>query len=280
MTKRLLSAALLLPALPALVGCEALEEFTPTVQYDNLDVQEIDWTRIDSDFNFRVNNPNPVDIELARFDYDLGFEGINWLSGDNPDGLALEASGDTAWALPVSVGFDELYEVVQAVRGEDEISFELAGSFGFDTKIGPIDIPYDASGEFPALRRPKFSLGKLNVGSINWSNFTVDLGLELGVDNELGSNLAFWNMDYGIDIAGTRITSGFLASLGDVDGDSAATVEIPFEVDLLNLAGAAYDVIVNKEPASVGLDAALEVDTPFGVVPLALDLSEGTLTIE
>jgi len=278
-TPRLLTAALLIAPLYT-TGCEALSEFTPTVAYDNLDVNSIDWQSIDSNFNFRVNNPNPVDIQLARFDYDLGFEGIDWLSGENAEGLALEAAADSAWSLPVNIGFTELFDVISAIRGEDIVDFELSGTFGFDTRIGPIDIPYDAAGDFPALRRPSFALNKIEVGSIDWSDLTVDLGLKLDVDNELGSNMAFWNMDYGIDIAGTRVTNGFLAELGSVDGASSSTVDIPFKVDLYNVAGAAYDVIVNKEKAAVGLDAALEVDTPFGVVPLTLDLSDGALNVQ
>lgn len=282
MTRRTLTAVALIATPLMTLGCEALEEFTPTVDYDNLDVKYIDFQQIDSDFNFRINNPNPVDIELARFDYELGFEGVQWLSGDNPDGLALEAAGDSYWALPVNIGFTELFDVIDALRGEDVVDFELAGTFGFDTRIGPVDIPYDAAGDFPALRTPKFSLNRLEVGSIDWSdlfNPTVDLALLLDVDNELGSSMAFWNLDYGIDIAGTQVTTGFLADLGAVDGATSSTVEIPFDVDLGSVAGAAYDVIVNKEPASVGLDASLEVDTPFGVVPLSLDLSEGNLSV-
>ncbi len=282
MIRRTLTSLALIATPLLTLGCEALEEFTPSVAYDNLDVNYIDFQQIDSDFNFRVSNPNPVDIELARFDYELGFEGVQWLSGDSPDGLALEAAGDSYWGLPVSISFSELFDVVEALRGEDVVDFELAGTFGFDTRIGPVDIPYTASGDFPALRTPRFSLDHLEVGSIDWSNLlnpTVDLALLLDVDNELGSNLAFWNLDYGIEIAGTPITTGFLAELGAVDGASSSTVEIPFVVDLGSIAGAAYDVIVNKEPASVGLDAGLEVDTPFGVVPLSLDLSDGSLSV-
>ncbi len=64
--------------------------------------------------------------------------------------------------------------------------------------------------------------------------------------------------------------------------DRAAYIStpLPFRVDLLSVGVAAYDMIVNKTAADFTLDSALEVDTPFGVVPLDLTLSRGDLSIE
>jgi len=262
-------------------GCEALSEFVPTAEFESIEVEDITWNDIDSRFNFRVNNPNPIEIKLDRFDYTLSFGGVEWLAGENPDGLALAESGSTIWVLPVQVDFPGLFDVVDVFRGEDVVDFGLAGSFGFDTeRAGPIDLPFDAAGDFPALRAPRFDIGRLRAEPIDWSSLSVDLVLELDVDNELGSTLGFFNVDYGVSMAGVEVTSGFLSELGQIDGAEAATVELPFRVDLLSVGLAAYDMIVNRTAAEITLDSVLEVDTPFGVVPLELALSRDDLSIE
>ena len=137
------------------IGCDEASAFLPGVNFSNLDVKSIDWELVDSDFVFEVDNPNPVSISVARFDYALAFEGIEWINGDNGEGLALTALDSSEWALPVSIDFPSLYDTIQAIRGEDNVDFELQGSFGFDTSVGPIDIPYHTDGDFPALPRAR-----------------------------------------------------------------------------------------------------------------------------
>ena len=79
--------------------------------------------------------------------------------------------------------------MVQAVRGQDDIAFGLDGSFGFDTPIGPLDIPYDEQGGFPAPRRPEISLKKVKLKDLSLQGVSFDVKLD--VDNDHGSNLLF-----------------------------------------------------------------------------------------
>ncbi len=280
------------------------------VSFDRLDVQNIDWETVDADFVFRVDNNTSFGLSVAEFDYALQFAGVEWLTGDDPDGLSLLADDYSEIALPTSVVFGDLYEMVQATRGEDSIGFGLDGNFGLalatdtvtyegDESAGQgisqgsdgtyiLDLPYAADGDFPALRRPKFSFQKIRLADISLTSASIEL--DLGVDNEHESNLWFTNFDYSIGLDGTTVASGLVDDLGEVAGVSSAeasaaslgTLTLPIDIDLLSLGAAGVDIyqaLVNNQPLNLNLAAATDVDTPFGVVTLAID-ETGDVSIE
>ncbi|MCK6504289.1 LEA type 2 family protein [Myxococcota bacterium] len=270
MTRAPASLLALAPALLLSSGCEVISEYLPTVAFERLDVDSVDWEGATADFVFKVNNPNPIEVKLARFDYSLAFADVQWLEGDDPDGLILDAEGGSELALPVTIEFETLYEVVQATRGIDTIPFGLEGSFGFNTPAGVVDLPYDAEGGFPALRTPTFGFQKVRVDELDWSSATI--AVDLGVDNDHESTLDFTNFDYALELDGTSVGTGFLADLGAVDGAQTGTLSVPFTIDFLDAGTAIYEAITSGE-VDVGLKAATDVQTPFGAVPLSVDES-------
>lgn len=263
---------LLLPGALLLNGCTELDPYTPKIRFDRLEVNSVTWDDADTNFVFAVDNPNPVEITLASFDYALAFEGLEFMSGADPDGLVLGAAGASELSLPVSLVFEELYEMVQAVRGEDTIDFELAGHFGFDTPIGLVELPYDAGGDFPALRTPSFSFDALRVDEVGLSSAT--LALDLAVDNDHASTLDFTDFSYAFELEGYDVGSGTVPELGAVDGANTGILTLPLEIEYGGAGYAIYEILVGgADNVNIGLAASSEVLTPFGTVPLAIDKS-------
>jgi LEA14-like dessication related protein len=249
------------------------------VEFERLDVHQVSWDEVDTDFVFKVSNPNPIGIQMQRFDYALAFDGVEWVSGDNPDGLQVAAADDSEVALPALVGFLELYEMVQAIRGSDDIPFEISGSFGFDSDFGSIDIPYAADGAFPAVRKPTVSFSRIRLDSVDWSGASFDLELE--VDNEHESSLWLSNFDYSLDLEGSPVASGILDTfeLEPVgDGASGGIVSIPVDVDFLDVGMGLYEVLTSNS-ADLELNATTDVETPFGIIPMTVERS-GSVSIE
>lgn len=260
----------LLPALTLLVltsACQEAEPFLPKVSFDRMDVNDLNWTDISTDFVFSVTNPNPVRVGVQTFDYELDLADTPLLSGDNADGFKLPAEGSSELSLPVDLVFAETWETVQATRGLDDVPFRLAGKFGFDTPLGTVNIPYDEDGQFPALRTPKFQFKALRVANVNLTSATLEV--DLGVDNAHGSTLFFDNFGYALTVADADVATGLLQTFA-VDGDQEGTVTLPIDVNLLS-ALTIGEAILTGGQLPVGLSAEVDVDTPFGVLPLAVD---------
>lgn len=254
-----------------LTGCGTdLSGFLPTVRFNRFELRSIDFEHIETDFVFDVDNPNPVGAPVDRFDYALQLGGVEILSGRDPDGLELVANGSSELALPVGLEFANIWEAVTATRGEDFVPFGFAGGFGFDTDLGPVDISFDEEGSYPALRIPPIRLGKLKLQNVGASR--VDFGLDLDVDNDHGSSLFFENLDFRLEFAGVEVGDGTLDDGGEVAGASSGTMTLPFSVDYLD-ALEAIAAVAAGEKLQVGLDADMDVDTPFGVLPLHVDES-------
>jgi LEA14-like dessication related protein len=273
--KSLPSALLLAPLL--LSGCGGdFGAYLPTVKFNRLDLKDIDFEQIGVDFVFDVDNPDPVGIPLDRFAYSLGFEGVDFLDGEDPDGLTLAADGTSEMALPLTLNFDSIFEVAEATRGLDYVDFNLAGNFGFDSDIGPVDIAYDEDGSFPALRAPHIELGDLLVESADET--AVNFGLNLNVDNDQGSNMDFSDLDFSLKFAGVHVGDGQLADVGTVPGASTSTITIPFAVDYEDAIDA-LSAAASGEKLKVDLNAGVNVATPFGQVPLTID-ENGNVSVQ
>jgi LEA14-like dessication related protein len=249
------------------------------VEFDRLDVNQVSWDEVDTDFVFKVSNPNPIGIQMQRFDYALSFDGLEWVSGDDPDGLQVAAADESEVALPALVGFMDLYEMVQAVRGADDIPFEISGTFGFDTDFGSIDIPYAADGSFPAVRKPTVDFSRIRLDSVDWNGASFEVELE--VDNEHLSSLWLSNFDYSLDLEGSSVASGVLDTFElepVADGASKGIVSIPVEVSFLDVGMGLYDALTSSS-ADLELNATTDVETPFGIIPMTVERS-GSVAIE
>ena len=249
-------------------GCAETDAFLPTVKFDKLDIRAISFEEIQTEFVFDVSNPNPIEIELANFSYALDLQSVALFSGDNADGFTLGNRTDTQLVLPVDVVFSDVWDTVQATQGEDVVAFGLQGHFGFDTPIGDMKLPYHETGDFPALRTPKFRIKKLRLK--NLTVWDADLEIELAVANEHQSTLFFDDFDYALQLGGKNVASGLVQTF-DVAGDAEGTVKLPINVDLLTAGVTLVDAILGQGNLDVGLAAGVDVDTPFGVIPLSID---------
>jgi len=274
--ENLMKPVLLLPLLGFLFGCEQAEPFLPTVSFERMDILEIDFDGVEADFVFEVYNPNPIAVSAARFDYALSFADIELLSGEEPDGWQFAASGASELTLPTGFGFQTLFEVVDAVRGEDEIDFGLEGAFGFDTPLGPLDLPFAEGGAFPAPRKPKISLDRLFVQDLSLRG--ADLQLDLTIDNDHGSKLDFLDLNWDVDLGGISIAGQRVQQWGEVEGATTGVLSLPISLDFLTVGQALYQVLT-EQTVEATFNADVSVDTPFGILPLELATSR-TLDLE
>ena len=275
MTSRipLLALAVVLP------GCEQLEAFVPTVNFQRMDVNDIDFERVQADFIFSVDNPNPIEVGLSSFSYDFGLQGESLLDGDNQEGFQLEAVGASDLSLPLSLDWTDAWDAVQATRGVDEVGFGLGGHLGFDTPLGEARVPYNEDGSFPALRTPRFQFQRVRVERLNLLSQEAELAVDLGVDNPHASTLFFDAVSYDLDLGGGAVATGSIREWGGVEGATEGTLTLPVVIDLLGVGSEVVSALTQRDPLNIGLEATMDVDTPFGIVPLSID-ETGNVTVQ
>lgn len=266
-------------ALASLASCnqlgglaDALRPYTPKLHFKTLSVQGLSFQKIDVDFVFTIDNPNPLDVKLDTFSYALGLEGVRLLSGVNEQGVALKAHGSSELALPVSLAFKDIFAAVSAASGKDNLTFALSGDFGFNTPVGVAKVPFEEEGSFPVIHAPDVSLEGLQMGKLDLLSQTATLNLQIAVANpRSGSALSFSGFDYNIALGASRVASGLVNDIPEVEAGARQVVTIPLNLDLRSIGVALVSAITGKQSVDVKLGATVQVGTPFGKVPLSID---------
>ncbi len=258
--------------LPSLPGAAELENYLPRLSFDSVDMKKVSWDGATADFVFNVTNPNPIEVKVASFTYDLNIAGSPLLSGNNDDGLALKNKSDTELRLPVAVLFADLISTASASKGLDAVPFTLAGEFAFDTPLGmPVTVPYEESGDLPVLRVPAVRLADARVAELKILQNSAKLEVDLGVTHDQASPLEFAKFDYALGLNGSEVASGLLDQLATVQPGKESVVTLPIDLNLLSLGTTVVTAITKKEKVTLDLGANLDVVTPLGKLPLSID---------
>lgn len=260
----------LLPLFISLTGCEAIRSVLPSAGFDRLDLRSINWSGVETDFVFSVNNPSPVEIEIVRFDYALEFDGNEWATGESVDALNLSAFDQSEMVLPLNIAFAELFDAVNPAEGEDTLPYGISGSIGFDTPAGILDLPFSHAGEFPALRAPRIIPTGLRVDNLNILGGEVDMTIEMVADNQHASAFQFDDFRFRVMMSDTDVIAGHMEELGQVEGGETERFELPVQLKLLELGSVVYSAILAGDgEVDLGLDVSANVVTPFGTIPLS-----------
>jgi LEA14-like dessication related protein len=267
--------ALALPLLAvSLTGCPklgnlgGLSAYTPKLHFQRVEMHSVTFQGADADFVFQLVNPNPIAVKVASFTYDLKVAGSDFAQGDDTKGVQLVARGNSELRLPVSVVFADLIQVAKATKGQDNVPFGIAGTFGFDTPLGTVRVPYQDSGQIPVLRPPKVRLVSLEVTSLQVLQHSARLELDVGLTHQQGASLDFRNLGYHVSLGGAQVAGGTVPDAGTVAAGQEKIVALPLTIDLLQVGTTIATAITKKQPVDVGLGAAMQVTTPIGAVPL------------
>lgn len=247
---------------------DVLKPYTPKLHFRNLALKSIDFTQVDVDFVFALENPNPIGVKLATFGYALGLEGVEILKGTQADGFKLEARGESELVIPVSLTFKRIFELVAAAKGKDRLGFSVAGELGFNTPVGLARVPFRETGDFPVVHTPDISIRKLSVGEFQPLQGKARLDLTLGMANPSGgSALGFQNFRYNVNMMGAPVVQSVLGQIPDVAAGQSGEMVIPIALNLLTAGKVIVDAVAQKKAIDVGFDGVVDVKTPFGVIP-------------
>lgn len=269
----LLAVALLTPGckkFPDLGGIK-LEDYLPKVKFDRMKVNEVDFEGIQAAFVFDVENPYPVDLELASFRYDLALEGQDFLDGTSDEGIKLIAADTAKVRMPARIAFADVFALGESLKNKEDVGFGLKGAFAVDTPVGPVSVPFDEQGRIPLLKVPQIEPTAVRLGTVNLLQNRATVEIDLAITNKAaGSAYGMQGFEYGIDLGGKRIINGDIVDL-TVPAGATETRTIPVNLNLLELGTAIANAVAQKKPVDVRLDAGLSVDTPLGVIPLNVD---------
>lgn len=227
----------------------------PRLQLEAVGVEAIDLEGATAVAHYRVENPNDFGLTVARLSYQLDVEGQRVVAGSLPGGLRLPARGAAPLVVPVRVRYADIPAFLERVTQRDRVAYQVAGSVGFDTALGAVDIPWSHAGEVPLPKLPTFSVDSVRFSEAGFTGLT--LGLKIRVGNRNAFPIPGGRLDYRLSLNGAPAVRAAAASLAAVPAGGSTVVDVPVTVDLLAagmgarqaLAGGRTEVVLSGSAA-------------------------------
>ena len=260
-----------------LYGCAILREAIqkPTVEFQDFSITDIDFTGVNTMFDFKVKNSNPVGVKIAGFDYRFIIEGNQFFGGNNPEEVLLKSGGESIISIPIAIKYLDVYKAVAALKGDDNIPYQLAGDIYFNTPIGRLQVPFSKRGNLPALKIPKVSLGEVRLKALSLTKADIEFDINFHNPNAFGISLN--NLNYNLALNRGQIIKGTMAHT-ELAQKVSNTLHIPVTLNFIEIGRAAYSILTRKT-VDYQLKGDAKLITPWKEIDLPY-LEEGRVDIQ
>jgi LEA14-like dessication related protein len=214
----------------------------------------------------RVENPNPVALSVAYFDYAMELEGRAVEGGRVESGLALPALGSVEVLVPARLRWAAVPDLVTLLALDGAAPVRVHGRAYVR---GAGTLPYAVAGQVVLPRLPRVALAGSTVRESNVLRTTVDLRLE--VENPNDFPLPTGALAYDLTLSGVSVSRAATHDLGAVGPRGRATVIVPVRFSTVGAAaglastalGGRGDLALTGYARWGGLAVALDARAPL-----------------
>ncbi|RMH72686.1 MAG: hypothetical protein D6675_04025 [Gemmatimonadetes bacterium] len=240
-----------------LAGCTAIEQLIqkPTVQFKDVKLKDPSLFDATFVFAFEVHNPNLIGGSISQLTYDFDVNGQNFLEGVLDQGISIPAGGSSVVELPLQVEYLGFLNSVADFVHKDAVPYDLKGTF----RVLGFDIPYRKTGSIDIPDLPKVSVSAVEIENLSMMGASLVFSVELDNRNPFAVNLG--GLDYQITLGDTPFAEGVSRSVPPVAGGSKTTLEIPLDVNFLQLGQAAYNLLT-QTATGYGISGNMNFDVP------------------
>lgn len=136
-------------------GCAVLVQ-DPIVKINSTNLAGIDSAGVDVEFLIGIENPNPFDLELLNYTFDLQVMTLPFSHGESKL-KSLFPSGQIANVrLPIRIKYSDMIEIIKRRPDLDKIPYSLNARLNVKTPVGEISVPVERndSVSVPEVYRP------------------------------------------------------------------------------------------------------------------------------
>ncbi len=257
--------AIMLLAVAGLSGCASFDAVKkaagikdPEVSISGIGVSSISMEGMTLQFALDVDNPNPLPLSLAGFDYALKLDGSQLLAGEQRDRVEIKARGKSQVQIPVSLKFADLSRLLSGGLAGESLDYELQTAALVDLPVvGVKRFPASRKGEFPVPRPPTVSLTGIDIQQIGLTGAKLVIGATL--ENPNGFGMEIGSLAYDLAVNGRRWAKSSLDGGVALRGKGSDSISIPVELDFREMGGSLYQALVRGE----GLDYQLDGNMKF-----------------
>ena len=264
--RNLLLAGLLILMFAVLSGCASMDAVKkaagikdPAVSIAGMNVSTLSAEGLTLQFVLDVDNPNPIPLNLAGFDYALKLDGKQLMAGEQRDKVNIKARGSSQVKVPVSLKFSDLSRLISGAINKENLGYELKTSALVDLPvIGIKKIPASKKGTFPVPRAPDISLTGIDVKKLGLAGAKVVIGANIENPNAFGVDIN--KLIYNLSINGKRWVKSDIGKTISLDGKGSSTLTIPLELNFLEMGSSLYQMLTQSKGMNYNLTGDMKFD--------------------
>ncbi len=217
----------------------------PAAKINDIALQKVNLSQATIALNVQISNPNPVNIKLAGFDYDLKIEDNSFVSGNKTDQLSIEAQGTNSIKFPLTLNYKALFNMYNDLKNNDAIDYTIDLGLNVNLPVlGTVRIPVSKSDKLPIMKTPHIQLNALNLTdmSLTKANFVM----ALKIDNPNKWSLDLNRLSYTLEINNRSWIDGRIPEKINLAGKETSLLKIPFTLNYFDVGKSVYSLIKSE----------------------------------
>lgn len=232
----------------------------PDVRLKDVKLSGLSFDAADLVFDFTIQNPNGIGIQLAGFNYDFQINDNSFLSGNQEKGLAVAARGQSSIQLPLSLKYQDIFQTYNSLQNRDSSDYALFCEFIFDLPIlGPVKIPLKKSGHFPVIKMPSIKIRNLKLNRLTLSG--ADLALNIEMKNPNTFKLFLDQLDYQFFVNQKEWIRGEKVESVTLNDNGTSVLQIPIRLNLIQMGQSVYQIISGQSNIDYDFQGHLNLST-------------------
>lgn len=136
-------------------GCATLVQ-DPIVKINSTNIIGIDTAGVDVEFIVGIENPNPFDLELLDYTFDLQVMTLPFSHGESKMKFTFPSGRKASVRLPMRVKYSDMIEIIKRHPDLDKVPYSLNARFNVKTPVGEMSVPVERNDSLsvPEAYRP------------------------------------------------------------------------------------------------------------------------------
>jgi LEA14-like dessication related protein len=227
----------------------------PSASLSDLSVRSLSAEGVQFDAVMKIENPNPIALQLGGFDYDFVVAGKSLVSGKQDLETQVAAAGESLLRVPLYLKFADLKSIGDSVGTQDRVAYGLKTTAYIQLPVvGKVAFPVEKTGEVPVPRMPEVAVSRLELKSLGLAGADLALVMRVNNPNAFGINVSHLKNTLKVD--GVSWLDTTLSKSIQLLPKRSQQLELPIRLDFLSLGTQLMRRLQNSEPLAYELEGS------------------------
>ncbi|MFQ5651950.1 MAG: LEA type 2 family protein [bacterium] len=234
-------------------GCAIINDIVessfekPKISFVAVKIESLSFEAIGLAFDLKIENPNPVSVSLAGYDYNLLLNDHSFVSGSQNEHLTIKADDESIVRVPVTLKYKDIYETLTDLAGADEADYQFSLGLSFELPVlGKQRLPVSKTGTFPLLKVPTLNMQSMRLSRLSVTSADLILTVEFGNPNL--SAFVLKNIDYTLEVAGKQWLTGCRRQSIHLAPNHKTAVQFPFSLNFFEIGKSVFGLLTAGAP--------------------------------